>query len=449
MKGLKVILIVLFLFSYQMYAQENKLIKEERLGWFKDAKLGVFIHWGYYGVKGIGESWSMYHKRISYEDYMSQGKQFTAENYNPESWAKLFKKIGAQYAVLTTKHHDGVALWDTKLSKLNVKEKTPAKRDLVEPYVNALRNEGLKVGLYYSLCDWSHPDYDVVFPRPDTRKNYPQKNQKFLTPWQRFIKFNNGQLKELSTNFNPDLYWFDGDWEKSSEQWRAESLKDSLLAWNPEVIVNSRLKTHGDYSTPEQGIPVVRPEGAWEFCMTMNDNWGYYPSDTNYKPIAQIVRTFVEVIASGGNLLLNIGPKPDGTIAEEQVQRLEALGEWIKKHETAVYDSKAGLPYGHFYGPTLLSKDETKIYLCLFDAPKNYISLKGIQNKVKSIKILGNNQILNFERNGGAAWNNIPGILRIEIPNEKNLDTYVTILEVELEDALKLYRGHGNAVELN
>ena len=114
-----------------------------------------------------------------------------------------------------------------------------------------------------------------------------------------------------------------------------------------------------------------------------------------------------------------------------------------------MYDSKAGLPYGHFYGPTLLSKDETKIYLCLFDAPKNYISLKGIQNKVKSIKVLGNNQILNFERNGGAAWNNIPGILRIEIPNEKNLDTYVTILEVELEDALKLYRGHGNAVELN
>jgi alpha-L-fucosidase len=343
MKGLKAILIILFLFSYQINAQETKLTKEERLEWFKDAKLGIFIHWGYYGVKGIGESWSMYHKRISYEDYMSQGEEFTAENYKPDEWAKLFKKVGARYAVLTTKHHDGVALWDTKFSKLNVKEKTPAKKDLVQPYVTALRNEGLKVGLYYSLCDWSHPDYEVVFPRPDTRKNYPQKNQKFLSPWQRFIKFNNDQLKELSTNFNPDLYWFDGDWEKSSEQWRAESLKDSLLAWNPKVIVNSRLKTHGDYSTPEQGIPVVRPEGAWEFCMTMNDNWGYYPTDTNYKPISQIVRTFVEVIASGGNLLLNIGPKPDGTIAEEQVERLEALGEWIKKHETAVFNSKAGL----------------------------------------------------------------------------------------------------------
>ncbi|MBP8792292.1 MAG: alpha-L-fucosidase [Lutibacter sp.] len=448
MKYLKLTIILLFLIANQTFAQE-KLTKEQRLEWFQDAKLGIFIHWGYYGVKGIGESWSMYHKRISYEDYMSQGEGFTAENYNPEAWAKLFKKVGARYAVLTTKHHDGVALWDTKYSKLNVKEKTPAKRDLVKPYVNALRNEGLKVGLYYSLCDWSHPDYDVVFPRPNTRKEYPQKNQNQLSPWQRFIKFNNGQLKELSTNFNPDLYWFDGDWEKSSEQWRAESLKDSLLSWNPSVIVNSRLKTHGDYSTPEQGVPIVRPEGAWEFCMTMNDSWGYYPTDTNYKPVSQIVRTFVEVISSGGNLLLNIGPKPDGTIANEQMERLEALGAWIHKHETAVFNSKSGLPYGHFYGPTLLSKDDTKIYLCLFDTPKNYISLKGIQNKVKSIKVLGTNQELNFERNGGAAWNNIPGILRIEVPQEKNLDENVTIIEVELEDALKLYRGHGNAVELN
>ena len=380
---------------------------------------------------------------------MAQGKEFTAKNYDPEAWAKLFKKAGARYAVLTTKHHDGVALWDTKFSKLNVVQKTPAKRDLVAPFVDALRRENLKVGLYYSIIDWSHPDYDVVFPRPDTRKNYPQKNQNQLSPWQRFLKFNDGQLKELSTTFNPDLYWFDGDWEKSSEQWQAQSLKDSLLAWNPKVIVNSRLKSYGDYSTPEQGVPVVRPEGAWEFCMTMNDNWGYFPSDTNYKPVSQIIRTFVEVISSGGNLLLNIGPKPDGSIAAEQVERLEALGEWVSKHESAVFNSKAGLPYGHFYGPTLLSKDETKIYLALFDNPKNYILLKGIQNKVKSIKVVGTNQELSFERNGGAEWNNIPGILRIEIPHEKNLDPYVTLLEVTLEDPLVLYRGHGNAVELN
>jgi alpha-L-fucosidase len=443
------ILFVFFFVTNQVNAQETKLTKSERLEWFKDAKLGIFIHWGYYGVNGIGESWSMYHKKISYDDYMSQGEEFTAKNYDPELWAKLFKKIGARYAVLTTKHHDGVALWDTKLSKLNVKEKTPAKRNLVKPFVQALRNHGLKVGLYYSLCDWSHPDYEVVFSRPNTKKNYPQKEQFGLSKWQRFVKFYKGQLKELNDAYHPDLYWFDGDWEKSSEQWQAQSLKDSLLAWNPKTIVNSRLKTYGDYSTPEQGIPVVRPKGAWEFCMTMNDNWGYYPSDTNYKPISQIIRTFVEVIASGGNLLLNIGPKPDGTIAKEQQERLVALGDWIKKHENAVFDTKDGLPYGHFYGPTLLSKDETKIYLCLFDNPKNYISLKGIQNKIKLIKVVGSNQQLSFERNGGASWNNIPGVLRIEIPKKENLDSNVTVIEVELESTLKLYRGHGNAVELN
>jgi len=449
MKNFKIFVLFLVLVSSQMFGQETKLTLEERLEWFRDAKLGIFIHWGYYGVNGIGESWSMYHKQISYEDYMDQGNEFTAENYDPEAWAKLFKKIGARYAVLTTKHHDGVALWDTQLSALNVKEKTPAEKDLVAPFVTALRNEDLKVGLYYSLCDWSHPDYDVVFPRPDTKRDYPQKKQKELTSWERFIRFYKGQLKEINDNFHPDLYWFDGDWEKSSEQWQAEALKDSLLKWNPKTIVNSRLKSYGDYNTPEQGVPIVRPKGAWEFCMTMNDNWGYFPSDTNYKPKSQIIRTFVEVIASGGNLLLNIGPKPDGTIPKEQKERLLVLGDWIKKHNAAVFDSKAGLPDGHFYGPTLISRDNKKVYLCLFDTPKNYISLRGIQNKVKSIKVVGNGQNLSFERNGGAAWNNIPGILRIEVPQTESLDRYATILEVELEDELKLYRGHGNAVELN
>ena len=161
--------------------------EEDKMQWFKDAKLGIFVHWGYYSVNGISESWSMYHKKISYEDYMDQGKGFTAENYDPEAWAELFKKSGARYSVLTTKHHDGVALWDTKLSKLNVVDKTPAGRDLVTPFVEALREEGLKVGLYFSLPDWSHPDYEVVFDRPETRKNYPQKNQKTWEPWDRYM----------------------------------------------------------------------------------------------------------------------------------------------------------------------------------------------------------------------------------------------------------------------
>lgn len=429
--------------------KKEKLTKEERLEWFKNARLGVFIHWGLYGVKGIGESWSMYHKGISWEDYMAQSDGFTAENYDPEAWASLFKKVGARYVVMTSKHHDGFSLWDTKYSKLNAKDHSAAKRDVYTPYVNALRNHGLKVGVYFSICDWSHPDYDVVFPRPDTKKLYPQKGQKTWDKWNRFVHFYKGQLKELSDRYHPDLFWFDGDWEQSAERWRAESLKDSLLAWTPHTIVNSRLKQYGDYATPEQGIPVVRPEGAWEFCVTMNDSWGYYPRDTNYKPLSQIIRTFVEVISLDGNMLLDIGPRPDGTIDPKQVALLEGLGEWIHKHYDAVFDTKGGLPYGHFYGPSLVSKDGKTIYLCLFDNPKDYILLKGLQNKVQKISVVGTGEELSHVRNGGASWNNIPGILRIGIPSEKSLDKHVTLIQIDLNEPVVLYRGHGQAVELN
>lgn len=445
----KFLLLSCILTSTSALSQDNTQ-NDNRLDWFKKAKLGIFIHWGYYGVNGITESWSMYHKRISHADYLAQGKHFTAANYNPNAWLDLFEKVGAKYVVLTTKHHDGVALWNSKYTTLNTLKHAAAKKDLLTPFVEAVRKKNMKLGFYYSLCDWSHPDYEpVTFERiKNTRKFYPQKGQEKLNSWERFVKFNFNQLEELSV-YKPDLYWFDGDWEHKADEWKSAEIKQALLKWNPQVIVNSRLNEYGDYKTPEQGVPIVRPEGAWEFCMTMNDNWGYFPSDTNYKPISQIIRTFVEVISSGGNLLLNIGPKPDGSIADEQVARLEALGKWIQKHKTAVYDSEAGLPYGHFYGSTMLSEDHKKIYLCLFDTPKNYIQLKGIQTKVKSIKVLGSDESLTFERNGGAAWNNIPGILRISVPSENALDPYVTILEVELEDKLILYRGHGNAVELN
>ncbi|MDO5607695.1 MAG: alpha-L-fucosidase [Capnocytophaga sp.] len=443
----KIVYLLLAVFATNGFSQE---IEKNTAKWFDDAKLGIFIHWGYYGVNGITESWSMYHKRISHADYLAQGKEFTASDYKPEQWADLFAETGARYVVITTKHHDGIALWNTRQSSLSTVKHAAARQDLLTPFVDAMRAKNFKIGLYYSLCDWSHPDYEpVTFERVDTRKFYPQKKQKNMASWERFLLFNRNQMQELSDLYQPDLWWFDGDWEHTADEWKSAEIKQTLLNWNPEIIVNSRLNGYGDYSTPEQGVPIVRPEGSWEFCMTMNDNWGYFPSDTNYKPTAQIIRTFVEVIGSGGNLLLNIGPKPDGTIASEQVERLQALGKWIDRHKTAVYDTKAGLPYGHFYGPTLLSKDRKTLYLCLFDKPLNYIQLKGIQTKINSIKVLGSGEELSFERNGGAAWNNIPGIVRITPPSESSLDPYVTVLEVQLDSPVELYRGHGNAVELN
>lgn len=426
------------------------------MAWFKNAKLGIFIHWGLYSVKGISESWSMYHKRISFEDYMAQAKGFTAENYNPQQWAKLFKEAGARYAVLTTKHHDGFALWPTKLSHLNVVVKTPAKQDLVGPFCDALRQEGLKVGLYFSLCDWSHPDYKpVVFARKGVVNGsyptdyYPHQGLENLSPWQRFIRFYQGQLEELMSQYQPDLLWFDGDWEHSAQEWQAAELRKKLKTMNRNVILNSRLRGYGDYKTPEQGIPITPPKGPWEFCMTINDSWGYQPKDTNYKSSYQIICTFSECLAMGGNLLLDVGPKADGTIPEQKVQRLKDLGQWIKKHEEAVYQTVAGLPWGHFYGPTTLAPDSQTIYLYLLNTPKEFVALKGLHNKIKKIRVVGQpDSKLKWKISGGAPWNNIPGVVLINVP-EKLLDPFVTVLAVEIEGKVKLYRAPGHAVQLN
>ncbi len=456
---LTIALVLFFILTPFLRAQNapDRPLKEWTKGmeWFKNAKLGIFIHWGLYSVKGISESWSMYHKQISFEDYMAQAKGFTAKNYDPKAWAKLFKEAGAKYVVLTAKHHDGFALWQTKLSHLNVVEKSPAKRDLIASYSDALRKEGLKVGLYFSLCDWSHPDYKpVVFPRngivnaPYPTDDYPREGQERLSPWERFVRFYQGQLKELTANYKPDLLWFDGDWEHSAKEWRAKELRTMLKNANRDVILNSRLRGYGDYKTPEQGVPITKPDGPWEFCMTINDSWGWQPNDTNFKSSYQIIRTFVECLGMGGNLLLDVGPKEDGTIPEPEVRRLKDLGGWIKKHEEAVYSTVAGLPWGHFYGPTTLSPDSQTIYLYVLDNPKEFVALKGLHNKIKKIRVLGSNKELKWKISGGAPWNNIPGVVLITVPKEE-LDPFVTVLAVEIEGKVKLYRAPGQAVKLN
>ncbi|MBB6463083.1 alpha-L-fucosidase [Flammeovirga kamogawensis] len=448
----RIILALLFTsLSIIVFAQETKTT-DERMEWFKDAKLGVFIHWGYYGVNGISESWSMYHQKITWEDYMQQGEKFTADKYDPKAWAKLFKSIGADYVVMTSKHHDGFALWDSKYSKLDAKDHAAAGRDLYTPFVNAVRGENMKVGVYYSLCDWSHPDYSpITFPRNEKalRKLYPQgKTEKYLTAWQRFQKFNMNQMGELFDNYTPDLVWFDGDWEHKADEWPSRVIKDSLLSWNPNVIVNSRLNQYGDYNTPEQDPPIMTPDRPWELCMTMNTSWGYFPSDKDYKSSKYIVETFVETIAKGGNLLLNIGPKPNGEIAQEQKQRLEDLGRWINKHNEAVHGTVAGMEYGHYFGPTTLSEDRTIIYLYNFQKPSEFTSLKGVKNKVKKIRVVGSDKELDYKVIDSAPWNEIPGIIQIFTPQDI-ADEYATVIAVELEGELELYRGIGHAVEMN
>lgn len=441
MKYLKVIALLVFLTVFQLQAQE-KLTKEERLEWFQDAKLGVFIHWGYYGVNGIGESWSMYHKRISYDDYMAQGKKFTAKNYDPEAWAKLFKKIGARYAVLTTKHHDGVALWDTKVGDLSTVKSTPAGRDLIAPFVKEVRKQGLHLGFYYSLLDWSHPDYPNKTRTEVRYKDDPAR-------WAKFNKFNFGQLAELNKTWKPDLYWFDGDWEQSAEAWNSKGIVDLLRSDNKNVIINSRIQGYGDYATPEQGVPVVRPEDKyWELCMTMNDSWGYQHTDSNYKSPYILLRTFVDCLSNGGNLLLDIGPKEDGTIPEEQVAVLKEFGRWTKKHKEAVYDTRAGIPAEHFQGYTTLNKAGDILYLYLPYKPNGVVEVKGLVNKVNRVWVVGNGAMLSYKVHNKNYWSDVPGNLYINVP-EQVLDSQITVLAVLLDGPVKLYRGVGRVIESN
>jgi alpha-L-fucosidase len=440
------------------------------MDWFADAKLGIFIHWGIYAVDGIDESWSFYNGKVTYKDYMKQLGGFTAENYDPTSWAQLIRESGARYAVLTSKHHDGVALWDTRAGDLDVVAATPAGLDLIGPYCDALRREGLKVGLYYSLLDWSHPDYPN-FTR--TEKRYETDTAR----WASFTAFNLTQIREIMALYYPDLFWFDGDWEQSAENWQAADIREMILENNPDAIINSRLQGYGDYATPEQGIPVKRPQQEhWELCMTMNDSWGFQPTDTNYKPLNLVIRIFADVIANGGNLLLDIGPMADGTIPQQQTEILKGLGRWTAKHAEAIYDTRAGLPKDCFYGPSTISSDSTIVYLFLAnhrskipdqnrptdqssnrpivqssnrptDQPTNHpivqssnhpaVLLKGLLTPIKSITVVGTGEELSQKTWLKPWWSNHAGLIEIELPADL-ADEDMTVLAIQLEGKVKL-----------
>ena len=424
--------------------------------WFKEAKLGIFIHYGIYAVGDVSESWSFHNGNISYEDYMKQCEGFTASKYDPKAWAKLFKQAGAQYVVLTSKHHDGVALFDTKYSDLSVVKKTPAARDLIAPYTEAVRGEGMRVGLYYSLIDWSDPRYRTIYPEgvkpEDSLKDIygsPAGGPEDPEKWQEFLQFDRDQLRELLTNYGQvDLLWFDGDWERSAAQWNAPDFREYLHKLNPNILINSRFAGYGDYETPEQGIPLYGPKGEWEFCTTINGSWGYRPSDNDYKSSRQIVRMFCDCITLGGKMLLDVGPKEDGTLDERQVKVLEDLGTFTHDNAEAIYGTGKGLSYNQYLGGSTLSADQKTIYLFVYDKPVEFLCVKGVKTPVKRISVLHTGQELSYMYTGSLPWSGIPGTLWIRA-DEIELHPMATVIKVELEGEITYNLGHGEVVTHN
>ncbi len=436
------------------HAQVEESARRE-LKWFQDAKLGIFIHWGIYSVNGTDESWAFYNKKVPYTEYMKQLNGFTASKYESAAWADLIQRSGAKYAVITTKHHDGVAMYATRAyvgggdwmwstpGHLSVENVANCGKDVIAPLFDELRKRKLKCGAYYSLIDWTDYNYPA-FTKDSTRyaiKDDPQR-------WSRFRDYFQGQINEIATQLKPDLWWFDGDWEHSAEEWEAPKVRAMILEKNPKAIINGRLQGYGDYATPEQNIPVETPKApAWELCMTLGEQWGWQPYDTNYKSTHDLIHIFADVVGHGGNLLLGVGPKEDGTFTPGQVSRLEDLGTWTRKHAEAIYGTRPGLPNGHFFGPSTLSQDSTTLYLFLANGMSNSVEIKGLVNKIVSADVIrdaGSGPVMTLTHRvvGKISWSKVPGLVFIDVPQEA-LDPWMTVLKVKLDGPVRLYRGEG------
>jgi alpha-L-fucosidase len=381
--------------------------------WFRGAGLGVFIHWDHSSQQGIEISWPLVGQSIwpgrDVEDQVDvAGYQATAATFDPQKWdaarlAALIRRSGATYAVFTARHHAGYSMFFSQQSDFSV-ENSPVGRDLTREFVEAVRAEGLRVGIYYSLPDWHHPDYPAFADadRPYPREHWPSAGlpQNVGLPvathrhrrsgpeaWQRYLDYLRGQLRELLTGYGPiDLLWFDGEWERSAEEWDSAGLRRLIDSLQPEIVVNDRLPGQGDYSTPEQGFPVEPHDGPWELCLTIGDVWAWHPRDTEVKSARTLVRTLVEVVSRGGNLLLNLGPDGQGEIAEGHQARVEEIGRWMQTHRDSVVGVTPA-PEIDFYGP--VTRNDDVIFLHLVMRPVDELIVRQIPvTRVRRVRLL-------------------------------------------------------------
>ncbi len=424
----------------------NPLVKERirRTEWFLKARFGMFIHWGLYAIPARGE-WVRNAERLSNEDYQQYFDEFNPDSYDPSKWAKAAKEAGMKYAVMTTKHHDGFCLFDSKLTDYKATN-TKAGRDLIREYVEAFRAEGLKVGFYYSLLDWHHEGYPAYGDRHHPmRDNEAYRGQK--RDFGRYLEYMHGQVKELLTGYGKiDIMWFDFSYDHmSGETWRATELVNMVRSLQPHIIIDNRLGGNiksrtpevyaGDFACPEQIIP---PEGVldedgdsipWEACVTLNNHWGYAARDKDYKSPKQVVRALVECVSKNGNLLLNVGPNARGEIPEESLDILEQVGKWMRKNGESIYEC----------GYTELPKPEwgrytrkgNLLYAHIYERGIGPINLRGLWGKIRKARLLADKSEIKLER----PWNAVdyPDDAFIVLPSQQLPDEIDTVVELELE----------------
>lgn len=418
---------------------------------FRTDRFGMFIHWGLYAIPARGE-WVRSHEKMPLKDYETYFEEFNPTKYDPKKWAALAKKAGMKYAVMTTKHHDGFCMFDSAYTDYK-STNTPAGRDLIREYVDAFRAEGIKIGFYYSLLDWHHPDYphygDRIHPMRDNPE-YKNDGRNF----DNYVEYMHNQVRELVTNYGKiDIMWFDFSYnELRGEKWQATKLINMIRSYQPDILIDNRLSGDGaerdageeepiyagDFKSPEQMIPekcITDNMGrniCWETCMTLNDHWGYVSSDKNFKSPKTVIRTLVECVSKGGNMLLNVGPTAKGEIPKESIEILEKVGEWmhensesiygcdvagIDKPEWGRYTKKGNNLYAHIY--------DTATSILRFDAPK----------KVKYVRLVSDGSELLLHK----PWNEDQYALEsntifVDINNVNLPDTIDTVIKLVLED---------------
>jgi alpha-L-fucosidase len=316
---------------------------DKRMAWWREARFGMFIHWGPVSLKGTEIGWSR--DGMGTEVYDNLYKQFNPVKFNADEWVSIAKAAGMKYIVLTSKHHDGFCLWDTKYTDYNIMN-SPLKRDVIKELSAACKKQGIVYGSYYSICDWRHPLYPIGNETKAKGKPHADMNK--------FNQFLKDQLAEQIKNYALGLVWFDGEWEAPWTHERAVDLNDFLRKLRPDIIINNRIDKGrpgmagntkagflGDYDPPEQEIGGFNMDRPWETCMTIGSQWAWKPND-GIKSLQQCLQTLILTAGGDGNLLFNVGPMPSGQIEPGQVARLKEMGAWLRKYGESVYGTRGG-----------------------------------------------------------------------------------------------------------
>ena len=447
MKKLSLCAIVFLLALTQVQAQQKKIFnetdqqKEQRLAWWVNDRFGMFIHWGLYSMPARHE-WVKNRERITDSAYQKYFDLYNPDLYNPREWARQAKAAGMKYAVITTKHHEGFCLFDSKYTDYKAPN-TAAKRDLIKEFVDAFRAEGLKVGFYYSLIDWHHPDFtiDRVHPqRPNDPKDYEKLNKgRDMNKYREYLK---NQLRELMTNYGKvDILWTDfsypGEHGKDHNDWNSLELIKMIRKLQPGIIINDRLdlgeyEDGGDFVTPEQRKVSEWPTRNgkrihWETCQTFSGSWGYYRDETSWKDNKQLLVLLIESVSKGGNLLLNVGPTSRGIFDARAQDRLKGMGEWMQVNSRSIYGCTEAPAEFKRPDNSLLTYNPTtkRLYVHLLDYPLQRFELPGMKGKVKYAQLLNDGSEIKMHDTDN-------GDLALDLPVRKP-DVEIPVIELVLQ----------------